>query len=62
MKFGADCHTDGGGLRWYDNIEEYKADLNNDGRVNMEPAGDTPPGDPLSFIFREKHSSGANQL
>jgi hypothetical protein len=38
MQFGADCHIDADGLRWYDNIEGDKADLNNDKRVNIGDA------------------------
>ena len=38
--WGADCHTNANGLRWYDNPAADMADLNNDGRVNI---GDTIP-------------------
>ena len=38
--WGADCHTNADGLRWYDNPPADMADLNNDGCVNI---GDTIP-------------------
>jgi hypothetical protein len=38
MQFGATCSIDANGLRWYDNPEGDKADLNNDERVNIGDA------------------------
>jgi hypothetical protein len=38
MQFGATCNIDANGLRWYDNPEGDKADLNNDNRVNIGDA------------------------
>ena len=38
MQFGATCSIDANGLRWYDNPEGDKADLNNDNRVNIGDA------------------------
>ena len=38
MQFGATCEIGPDGLRWYNNLEGDKADLNNDKRVNIGDA------------------------